>query len=213
MDFTKYWKTRGQSYENELKNQTWLSKIEEKNQEQFLKRFLQKYSFKNILEIGCGNGRLTKFLLNISNFDSILAIDISEDLIMQAQKKFSNPKITFQNQDVLKFSSDKKFDLIFGGEILMHIPPINIQTVVKKLLHLCRGKLLFIEFYDPKNFDNNLSDYVFSHDYELIFRNAGIVNVNIHLIKHTPIQKVINLYAKMRKRKPFSKQALLEVTI
>lgn len=213
MDLSKYWNKRGKNYHKELENQSWLANIEESNQQRFISNFLKECSFKNILEIGCGNGRLTKYLVNILHFETITAIDISDELISQAKQNIKHPNVFFKIQDVLQFSYEKKFDLIFGGEILMHISPHDINNLIKNLITLCTGKLIFVEFYDPKYSNDSNKNYHFSHDYKLLFQKHGICNINIHLIKHSPIQKFINIYTKLRHRTPFSQQAIVEVNL
>lgn len=213
MDLSKYWIERGQYYDKELKNLSWISQIEEKNQEQQIKNFLKMNSFQNILEIGSGSGRLTKLLLDVPCVNSIVAIDISKDLIETARKNISNRKIIFMQIDILDFSTEEKFDLIFGGEILMHISPSNIKNVLKKLLFFSKKKLLFIEYYDENKFNMDTNGYVFSHNYTKIFEELDVKRISIHLIKPTKIQKAINFYANLRNRTPYGNQVIIEVDV
>jgi len=76
----------------------------------------------NILDIGCGNGRLTTFLDDYIN--SYTGVDISSDLLQLAQKKY--PSHTFICEDLLNldksFQAGQKFDAIFMIASLNHIP-------------------------------------------------------------------------------------------
>jgi len=75
----------------------------------------------NVLEVGCGIGRLTPFLAQI--FGQTIGVDFSPYAISQAQKLNVNSQgIFFINQDFLKFSYPSKFSLIFDSHCFHCIP-------------------------------------------------------------------------------------------
>lgn len=64
-----------------------------------------------ILDVGCGDGRITAEIAKRVPHGHLLGIDISQNMIDEAQKNFGNiENLTFQCVDLVKFSSDKKFD-------------------------------------------------------------------------------------------------------
>jgi trans-aconitate methyltransferase len=66
----------------------------------------------NVLDIGCGDGRITAEIAKLVPNGFVLGIDISQNMITEAQKCFGNIKnLEFQCVDAAGFSSDKKFDL------------------------------------------------------------------------------------------------------
>jgi cyclopropane fatty-acyl-phospholipid synthase-like methyltransferase len=110
----------------------------------FRERFLDiaiKPKAKKVLEIGCGNGMLTFFLLKRKI--EITAIDISEKAIGNLnqwfQEDIKNKRLKLACGDLMEFleNSDEKFDVIIGSGIIHHIQ----QKDRKKLFYLVYEKL------------------------------------------------------------------------
>jgi SAM-dependent methyltransferase len=80
---------------------------------------------KKVLEIGCGDGFLTSFLLEKPL--QITAVDISEEAIKSIRGKFAKEiscrKLKIVCADVVKFleNTDEKYDAIVGSGIIHHI--------------------------------------------------------------------------------------------
>jgi len=80
---------------------------------------------KNILEIGCGDGLFTFFLLKRPA--KITAVDVSDKAIesmrRQFHKEITNGKLKLAASDLISFleKTDEKFDLIIGSGIIHHI--------------------------------------------------------------------------------------------
>lgn len=182
-------------------------------QENLVLTKLKSGNWNKILEIGCGNGRLTKSLLKLPNVKKIIAIDISKDLIESAMDTIKDNRVVFQTIDLNEFKTDEKFDLVFGSEILMHIPENQIKNIISKLLNLCKKKLYFIEYYDVKQINNNISDYCFMHDYKNLFESYENISVKIHMISQPLTMKLKNKYANIRGRNITGTQALIELTL
>src|SRR3990167_1493861 len=70
--------------------------------------------FDYIADIACGTGESTKKLIQTVRYNQCVAIDFSENLLIQAKKKLNNNAITFICSD-FDFPIFKKpfFDLIF----------------------------------------------------------------------------------------------------
>jgi len=96
---------------------------------------------KNILEIGCGNGLLTYFLLK-QNL-RITAVDISEKAIGCMRKQFGEEikqkKLRLECADILEFleKPGEKYDAVVGSGIIHHIG----KKDWKKLFQSVRGRL------------------------------------------------------------------------
>ena len=66
----------------------------------------------HILDVGCGDGRITAEFAKKVPQGSVLGIDISPNMIAEAKKSFGDIKnLAFQCVDAAVFASDKKFDL------------------------------------------------------------------------------------------------------
>lgn len=104
--------------------------------------FKEQIQNKKILDIGCGTGVLTKFLLNL-NAKEIWGIDISPKMIEIAKKKFSENKIChFICEDILSYNSKNKFDTIIIYNAYPHLP--HTQALVNKINFLLNENGLLI---------------------------------------------------------------------
>lgn len=68
---------------------------------------------KNVLDLGCGNGILTKKLSDMGV--GVIGIDASEDQLEIARKQY--PKIEFLHSDATDFSLDKNVDAVFSNAV------------------------------------------------------------------------------------------------
>ena len=98
----------------------------------FIERFLEMAitpNTKKILEIGCGNGLLTFFLLKRDI--CLTAIDVSDKAIENIQSQFQDQiasgKLKLACGDLVEYleKSEEKFDLIIGSGIIHHIEKGN----------------------------------------------------------------------------------------
>lgn len=86
---------------------------------------LSKYAFKNVLELGCGTGKNTIWLLPRS--EQIIGLDFSEEMLQIAKEKISNSNVTFKKMDLTKnWEVTPQFaDLITSSLTLEHIEDLN----------------------------------------------------------------------------------------
>lgn len=75
-----------------------------------------KENFK-ILDLGCGDGRVTKELWNIAKEGKIIGIDSSKGMIKTA-KSMEEENLQFINMDINNITLNEKFDLIFSNAAL-----------------------------------------------------------------------------------------------
>lgn len=88
--------------------------------------------FKNCLEIGCGTGKNTAYLVSIA--DNVLAVDLSEEMLAKAKQKINAENVTFIQADINKewsFTENTKYDLATFSLVLEHIE--NLDMVFQKL--------------------------------------------------------------------------------
>ena len=91
-----------------------------------------------ILEIGCGTGKNTEWLL--THAEHLVATDFSEEMLAQAKSKIAAPNVIFQQMDMREkwAFSDAQFDLIACSLALEHIENIDFvfqeaRRVLKKV--------------------------------------------------------------------------------
>lgn len=82
----------------------------------------------SIYDLGCGNGRLLKFLKEEGNFN-YTGVDQSRGLLEQVRKQ--HPKAKFIEADISKKLDLKKADLIFAIASFHHIPPRDQLATLK----------------------------------------------------------------------------------
>ena len=143
-----------------------------------IRKELAGMSFKNCLEIGCGTGKNSEWLLTIS--DKLTAVDISPEMIAKAKKKILSDKVSFIQADINNewIFVKEQFDLISFSLVLEHIEDLNhIFFEVSKALSN-EGKVYIGELHPFKQytgtkarfetekgiqtvtcFDHNISDF------------------------------------------------------
>jgi len=91
---------------------------------------LSKYKFETVLELGCGTGKNTLWLLEKAK--KIIGLDFSQEMLNKAKEKINNPKVTFIKANLLQpWEVDNKFvDLITSSLTLEHIK--NLDFIFKQ---------------------------------------------------------------------------------
>jgi len=92
-----------------------------------LKDTLQSIFFANCLEIGCGTGKNTSYLLGKA--EQVTAVDLSEEMLAKAKEKISSANVCFLQADINQPWSftNKSFELVSFSLVLEHIE--NLEPV------------------------------------------------------------------------------------
>jgi SAM-dependent methyltransferase len=153
---------------------------------------------KKILNLGCGKGQNIPSLLNRGE---IYCVDINEDFVRLAKKKFPTCNYIVSSAEKLKFESSF-FDEIYCFDVLEHVDDLNI--VIKNLHQFLKKEgVLFVEVpYDesenmllkirPSYFEEighkrifdhkKLSDYFQGFKITKIEKTRGIVNLYLWIL-------------------------------
>ncbi len=190
---SEYWHERGKKYkENFRYNKDFVL------QEDLLITYLRDNLFtsdvsaKSILELGCGYGRITKLLL--TKFANMIkeyhAVDLSPDQIENAKKYVdsNNNKLTFSVSDIQSFGTKKKYDLVLLSEVLLHVLPSDIDSVIKKVISLSNNHIINIDWYEdnlPRDYKIRAT-YNFIHQYEELYKKYTEPST---IIKRIPIKR------------------------
>jgi putative sugar O-methyltransferase len=174
----EYWLERGKVYKQEFQYNRKF-----KLQEQMLIDYLKKnVSFSNILEVGCGFGRITKLLLsNFSEVTDYVAVDLSPEQIENAKKYVSEVDnkntLKFIVSDIQSLSLDTKYDLVIAPEVLLHILPAEIKDVIAKLENWSKKNIVNVDWYEEV-VPRKAAPHNFIHQYEEIYlRMPRVVRV------------------------------------
>lgn len=104
--------------------------------DQILRAKLSPFKEKDLLEIGCGTGRISEFEAKI--FKNVTGIDISEGMISQATKRLSHlTNVKFVATDGRRYPfANNSFDVVFSFIVFQHMP--GKETVMSNISELSR---------------------------------------------------------------------------
>lgn len=99
---------------------------------------------KALLDVGCGNGELYKFLNFMGFRGQYVGYDINEKLLAQARSRFAN--IDVQRKDIMSEEIERRFDYV----VLSGLFNVNtgqstawVYDFLKKMFALCEGVMVF----------------------------------------------------------------------
>ena len=90
-----------------------------------LRKTLERFNFDRCLEIGCGTGKNTEWLLHKASH--ITAVDFSEEMIAKAKSKINSNNVVFIQADIRdkwNFTSEQ-YDLVSFSLVLEHIENLD----------------------------------------------------------------------------------------
>lgn len=96
-----------------------------------LRSVLSDFEFDNCLEIGCGTGKNTEFLLTKSK--QVTAVDLSDEMLSKARQKIMAENVQFIQADITNdwtFAA-KQYDLVSFSLVLEHVE--NLNDIFKKV--------------------------------------------------------------------------------
>jgi trans-aconitate methyltransferase len=188
---TEYWHERGKVYKKNF-----IYDKDKRLQEELLIKYLDNIftdnqSLQSVLELGCGFGRITKLLLtNYPGIKEYLAVDLSPHQIENAKKYVGSTgnKLTFYLSDIQSLNTNKKYDLVIISEVLLHVLPSDIDSVIKKVISLSNKHIINIDWYEdnlPPDYKKRAT-YNFIHQYEAIYKKYTEPST---IIKRIPIKR------------------------
>ncbi len=113
-----------------------------------LREYIVNSKDKSAIDFGCGTGLVGLNLIN--EFQSMLFLDTSQNMLEQIKKKFASSNL--QNGATLcydfetEFRSDIKADYILATQVLLHIK--DVERVLSRLYDILNqgGHLLIVDF-------------------------------------------------------------------
>ena len=110
---------------------------------------LSNIDFFKVLELGCGSGKNTEWL--ITKADKLVGLDFSKNMLDQARKKVKTDKVTFINTDLNENwpVNDNSFDLATINLTLEHIETLD-HIFNSLFMKLTQGGKCFVCEPHPK---------------------------------------------------------------
>lgn len=109
---------------------------------------LHKFDFSTVIELGCGTGKNTTFLLKKA--DKVIGLDFSQEMLNKAKTKIKSGRVEFQKADLTtKWKIENEYaDLITCSLVLEHIKNLDFvfDQACKKLKN---GGIFFISELHP----------------------------------------------------------------
>jgi len=175
-----------------------------------------------ILDIGCGTGDLIESLLNRAA-PEIVGIDVSDETIVYAQRRFSGRsgvKLLVMRLEDLNFLP-ASFNLIFGINVLQHITDAReFSTAIGKMVRILRnGGYIFVMDFSPlKVKDRTPAPYVIIRprdEYVKAFEDKGCklvcefglprIGVRLYRLTFRIIVKTYRAVAHRFNQRPYAK--------
>ena len=146
------------------------------------KKSLSNIDFFKVLELGCGSGKNTEWI--ITKADKLVGLDFSKNMLDLARKKIKNDKVTFINTDINKNwpVNDNSFDLAIINLTLEHIEILEhiFSSLFMKLTQ--GGKCFICELHPKKQLAGSMAQFeedgtevvldVFQHSEQDYIQNA-----------------------------------------
>ena len=94
-------------------------------EEKVMKKYLRGRSFSHVLELGCGTGKNTRWL--VRKAAKVTSVDFSAEMLAVARSRIRSARVRFITADITrpwKFAGDR-FDLIIFSLVLEHIKDLD----------------------------------------------------------------------------------------
>lgn len=122
-------------------------------------KILSKYTFETVLELGCGTGKNTLWLLEKAK--KIIGLDFSQEMLNKAKEKINNPKVIFIKADLLQpWKVDNEFvDLITSSLTLEHTKDLDVIFKQAYLKLKTNGIFFINELHPFKQYSGSKARY------------------------------------------------------
>lgn len=117
----------------------------------------------NILDLGCGDGIISKYIYNKSPNNNFYLIDASEEMLKKAKENLGNSNISYRHLTFEDYcesqSEDCKYDLVFSANAIHHLDFIQKTALFAKIYKELKFGGLFLNI-DPVHPSSTYSEEI-----------------------------------------------------
>jgi len=176
---------------------------------------LEKSVSISFLELGCGQAKLSLKLADLNRKNHFTMVDFSDELKNEIEKTICldnlNAKLIIE--DILTYIPGKKYEFVYGGAILCHLPEDKIGDAFKKFVQYCKkgGFVINAEPIPSRELDiltktpgipeefikgkpiaiQNLIDMHKKNGLEIIHIGKACIFQRLHLLSHINAKQVM----------------------
>jgi len=110
----------------------------------FLVKYLKKYEFGSIFEVGYLAGRNLRYIQEEFPTKHIDGLEINPKATQFARDKLSMPHLRCMNLHNMH-TLERKFDIVFTSGVMIHVPTEDIKGVVEKCIDLSNKYVMHLE--------------------------------------------------------------------
>jgi SAM-dependent methyltransferase len=162
---------------------------------QVLFDILDEIKFDRLVDVGCGDGRVLRELSNKYRNADFIGIDYSDRAIEFAN--VLNPELSFRAVDIRNAGFNTGFDVATAIEVLEHIPPNELDSLLASISDALVGDGVFIATVPHSNTSVNPKHYQHFSEVELReylsphFDNIRIIPIDARRKSLSLLQKII----------------------
>lgn len=162
---------------------------------------LQIASNKTVIDIGCGNGKITNYISSLVKDGSVIGIDKDSSMIKYAKETY--PNVDFKVMDIQNENIDKKYDIVVsffclpwivnkqasfhhisnmmksGSKlyILAAIMETNHVTLINNLMKKDHWKLFFVNYSSPFDYLNDIQYDIYANQSGIEQKEFKVYNI------------------------------------
>lgn len=174
-----YWKKRKINWENEYFTP------EHPHRDLIINK-LRQFSFKSLLEVGCGAGaNIYKVKQNFPRVD-VGGVDVNSDAIECAKKILPRSTIIQVGEAEDVYISDKGSDILLSDMCYIYLNKKHFRKAIAEARRIARNGVVFCEFHSKswiKRLWLKIKTGYNAYDYGKELRDAGFTNIEIEKVR------------------------------
>jgi SAM-dependent methyltransferase len=110
----------------------------------------------DVLELACGTGGFTRELVRHAR--SVTAVDASPQMLERNRREVGDSSVTYVNADIFDWQPDRRYDAVFFGFWLSHVPPVTFDefwALVRSSLQT-GGRVAFVDEDDRGTMNDDI---------------------------------------------------------